>query len=239
MLPTSVFGVLAFGFVLGLRHALDVDHLAAVSTIVSQRRSLWSSSLVGAVWGLGHTASLLAVAVAVVALHAEIPPRLAQGLELGVAAMLIVLGVNLLRTLWRGGHLHLHVHAHGGHAHLHPHVHGTEHLESDVGHHPVHVGRRPFLVGLVHGLAGSAGLMLAVLATIPTPGLGLAYVGVFGAGSIVGMVTMSALLGVPLVLTARRFERAEGALRLCAALGSVAVGVVLAWEIGVEAGLLL
>jgi sulfite exporter TauE/SafE len=235
-LPQTGLGILAFGFVLGLRHALDVDHLAAVSTIVSQRRSMWSSSLIGALWGLGHTASLLAVAVVVLALHAEIPSWLAHTLELGVAAMLIVLGLNLLRTLWRGGRVHLHVHAHGGRAHVHPHVHASA---PEAGHHGHAIGRRPFLVGLVHGLAGSAGLMLAVLATIPSAALGLAYVCVFGIGSVVGMMTMSALLGVPLVLTAQRFERAEGALRLCAAVGSVVVGIVLAWEIGVEAGLLL
>jgi hypothetical protein len=237
-MPTDVLGLLGFAFVLGLRHALDVDHLAAVSTIVSQRRSAWSSSLVGAVWGLGHTAALLAVAVAVVAMHAEIPPAVARGLELGVAAMLIVLGVNLLRTLWRGGRVHLHVHAHGGHAHVHPHVHGAG--ADDAGeHHRVAVGRRPFVVGLVHGLAGSAGLMLAVVATIPSPGVALAYVAVFGCGSIGGMAVMSALLGLPLLLTSDRFARAEGVLRLTAALGSVAVGLRLAWEIGVEAGVLL
>jgi len=95
-MPTTPLAILGFGFVLGLRHALDVDHLAAVSTIVGQRRSLWSSSLVGALWGLGHTAALLAAAVAVIGLHAEIPPRLASALELGVAVMLIVLGLNLL-----------------------------------------------------------------------------------------------------------------------------------------------
>jgi hypothetical protein len=237
-MPTDVLGLLGFAFVLGLRHALDVDHLAAVSTIVSQRRSVWSSSLVGAVWGLGHTAALLAVAVAVVAMHAEIPPAVARGLELGVAAMLIVLGVNLLRTLWRGGRVHLHVHAHGGHAHVHPHVHGAG--ADDAGeHHRVAVGRRPFVVGLVHGLAGSAGLMLAVVATIPSPGVALAYVVVFGCGSIGGMAVMSALLGLPLLLTSDRFARAEGVLRLTAALGSVAIGLHLAWEIGVEAGVLL
>jgi len=94
--PHSALGLLAFGFVLGLRHALDVDHLAAVSTIVTSRRSLWASSIVGAVWGLGHTAALLAVALVVVGLHAQIPPRLGAGLELAVAAMLVGLGLNLL-----------------------------------------------------------------------------------------------------------------------------------------------
>ena len=102
-MPAAPLTVLGFGFVLGLRHALDVDHLAAVSTIVSQRRSLWRSSLVGALWGLGHTAALLAASAVVIGLHTEIPPRVSRGLELGVALMLIGLGLNLLRTLRAGG----------------------------------------------------------------------------------------------------------------------------------------
>ncbi|HEY3188648.1 MAG TPA: hypothetical protein VGJ70_14300 [Solirubrobacteraceae bacterium] len=230
-MPTTPLAILGFGFVLGLRHALDVDHLAAVSTIVGQRRSLWSSSLVGALWGLGHTAALLAAAVAVIGLHAEIPPRLAAALELGVAVMLVVLGLNLLRTVWAGGMLHHHVHSHGGRAHVHPHLHDSEPTAGD-GHHRLGTGRRPFLVGLMHGLAGSGALMLAVLATIPSPGLAFAYVGIFGAGSIAGMVAMSTLFGVPLALVGGRFARAELALRLGAALGSLAVGLRLAWELG-------
>jgi ABC-type nickel/cobalt efflux system permease component RcnA len=230
-MPHTVFGLLGFGFVLGLRHALDVDHLAAVSTMVGQRRGLWSASLVGAVWGLGHTAALLACAVAMIALHAEIPPSLARALELGVATMLVGLGLNLLWTLWRGGQLHLHEHGHGGYQHLHLHVHATAPGDA-VHHHHVAAARRPFLVGLVHGLAGSAGLMLAVVATIPSPRLALGYVAVFGCGSIGGMVAMSALLGVPLALAAERFVRAEKVLRTCAGIGSVAVGVLLAVEIG-------
>src|SRR5512137_1421011 len=122
-MTTSPLAVLGLGFVLGLRHALDVDHLAAVSTIVSQRRSLWQSSLVGALWGLGHTASLLAVAGGVIGLHQEIPPIVGSLLELGVATMLIVLGVNLLRTVISGGRMHVHTHTHEGHLHVHPHVH--------------------------------------------------------------------------------------------------------------------
>jgi high-affinity nickel permease len=234
-MPTTPLAILGFGFLLGLRHALDVDHLAAVSTIVSQQRGLWRSSIVGAVWGLGHTAALLAVAVAVVALHAEIPPQLGHVLELGVAVMLIVLGVNLLRTLWSGGAFHLHAHEHAGRRHVHPHLHrhgtGDEHAHV--------ITRRPFIVGLVHGLAGSAGLMLAVLATIHDGLLALAYVALFGLGSIGGMVLMSTLLGLPLALAADRFGRAETTLRAVAAVGSVAVGVMLAWEIGHEAGVLV
>ena len=231
-MPSTALGLLAVGFVLGLRHALDVDHLAAVSTLVSQRRSLWSSSLVGAIWGLGHTASLLAVGVLVIGLHTAIPPAVAHALELGVAVMLIGLGANLLRTVLRGDTIHHHAHTHDGHHHVHPHVHpvGTG---ADVGHHHVRgAGRRPFLVGLMHGLAGSAGLMLVVLATIPSPALAVAYLVVFGVGSIGGMMAMSALLGVPLLLANERFARAETVVQSTAALGSITVGVLLAWQMG-------
>jgi High-affinity nickel-transport protein len=225
----SALGLLLLGFVLGLRHALDVDHLAAVSTIVSGRRSVASASLVGVVWGLGHTAALVAVGVVVIGLHAEIPPAVARALELGVAVMLVGLGANLLWTLWRGG-VHVHGHAHGGREHVHFHVHGTTDGGVDHHHHVVRAARRPFAVGVVHGLAGSAGLMLAILATIPSPSFALAYVGVFGAGSIAGMVAMSALLGLPLVLAADRFARAEAVLRTCAGIGSIVVGVALGWR---------
>ena len=128
--------------------------------------------------------------------------------------------------------MHFHAHDHGGHLHLHPHVHVPGGLAAREGHHHV---RRPFLVGLVHGLAGSAGLMLVVAASIPQPALALAYVALFGVGSIGGMAAMSMLLGAPLVLLGDRFARAEGTLRMCAAVGSVVVGVLLAWEIGVSA----
>ena len=228
-MQVSALGVLGLGFVLGLRHALDVDHVAAVSTIVTQRRSLWASSLVGAVWGLGHTAALLAVGLVVIGLRAEIPPRLASLFELGVAAMLIALGANLLWTIARGGRVHVHTHAHGGRAHVHPHVHASGAVRHDHG---FGAGRRPFLVGLVHGLAGSAALMLAVLATIPSRPLALAYVAVFGAGSIGGMLVMGALLGVPLALAAERFARADVFLRVGAGVGSVVVGAVLAVTVG-------
>lgn len=237
-MTSSPLAILGLGFVLGLRHALDVDHLAAVSALVSQRGGLWRSSLIGAVWGLGHTAALLGAGVAVIALHAEIPPGVAQALELGVAAMLVGLGLNLLWTLWRGGTIHLHAHDHGGRHHVHPHRHEDARDAGGPHHHAVRTGRRPFLVGMVHGLAGSAALMLAVLATIPSPAVAIAYILVFGVGSVGGMMVMSTLLGLPLALASARFARAELALRAAAGLGSVAIGLLLAWEIGVESGFL-
>jgi ABC-type nickel/cobalt efflux system permease component RcnA len=247
-MPLSPLPLLALSFVLGLRHALDVDHLAAVSTIVSQRRGVWRSSLAGGVWGLGHTVALMMTALVVVALRTEIPPALAQLLELAVALMLIGLGAQVLWTLARGGTLHHHVHAHGGVVHVHPHLHGVHH--GSAAHHVEHGGaaathddggswRRPLIVGLVHGLAGSAGLMMVGVATIPSRALALVYVLVFGLGSIGGMVGMSTLLGLPLALAAERFAGVVRAVRLGTALASVTVGIVSAWQVGVAAGVLL
>jgi high-affinity nickel-transport protein len=229
-MPNTPTGLLALGFVLGLRHALDVDHLVAVTTIVSRRRGIFSSSLVGGLWGLGHTAALLAVATGVVALHVEIPPSVARGFEMAVAAMLVVLGVGLLRTLASGGTLHHHRHVHGGHGHAHPHLHEAAATDAPDGHHGIGVAARPVLVGLVHGLSGSAALMLAVAATVPSPRLALAYVAVFGVGSIGGMMVMSALVGVPFALAGARLERIERTLQTLAAAGSVAVGVLVAFN---------
>jgi ABC-type nickel/cobalt efflux system permease component RcnA len=234
MTTGSPLAILGLGFVLGLRHALDVDHLAAVSTIVSRRRTVWRSALVGVAWGLGHTTSLLAVAIGVIGLHADVPPRLQQGLELGVASMLVALGVRLLHRVIRGDALHAHAHVHDGRPHRHPHWHrdGSDAHEHAAGH------RRSFLVGLVHGLAGSGGLMLAVAATIPDRVLAVGYVAIFGVGSIGGMATMSALFAIPSVLTARRFAGADRWLGAGAALASVAVGIAIGWDIGRAAGFL-
>jgi high-affinity nickel permease len=231
-MTASPLAILGLGFFLGLRHALDVDHLAAVSTIVSQRRSIWRSALVGVVWGIGHTTSLLAVAIAVIALHAEVPPALGQVLELGVAMMLVTLGVRLLATVLRGGAIHVHVHDHAGHNHVHPHVHAPDAPGHDHG--PSH--RRPFLVGLVHGLAGSGALMLAVAATITDPALAIAYVVIFGVGSIGGMAITSTLFAIPMVVTTRRYTGATRWVCGGAAIASVLVGLELAWTIGREAG---
>jgi ABC-type nickel/cobalt efflux system permease component RcnA len=243
----SPLGLLALGFALGLRHALDVDHLVAVSAMVSERRGLTASWRVGALWGVGHTAALLAVAVGVIFLRAEIPPGLAHGLELAVAAVLIAIGLDLLWKLARGATVHAHLHAHGPHLHSHPHVHARHahspqelHAASGTaarfaGDHDAHAsprlrGRRSLLVGMLHGLAGSAALMLAVLTTAPTPGLAIAYVATFGVGSIAGMMATSAVIALPLGLAASRLQGTERALR--GALGAASVGVGLAIAFG-------
>jgi len=233
----SMIGTLALGFALGLKHALDADHLVAVSTIVGRHRSIWKSSLVGAVWGMGHTASLFAAAVAVIVLRVTISPAVALTLEFCVGLMLIVLGADLLRRVVRGEiTVHSHAHEHGGDEHAHPHVHASKLAATDDGHHSV--GVRPFLVGLMHGFAGSAALMLFLLSTISDPWIGLLYVLIFGLGTIAGMLAMSAVIGLPFALASQLLEGFVGRIQFAVGLGSLAFGVFYSWEVAAGGGLL-
>ncbi len=232
--------VLGLGFILGLKHALDADHLVAVSTIVSEHHSLIRSSLIGAFWGVGHTLSLLLVGLVVIGLRVTIPERVALGLEFAVAVMLVLLGASVL---YKAVRLKLHVHAHlhpterGLKKHTHVHVHVAETHHHGEHQHFLTQARRPLLVGMVHGLAGSAALMLLVLTTISSPWLALIYIGVFGVGSIGGMLVMSSLIGLPFVWTARRFDGLHRAIRLTAGMFSIIFGFYLGWQIGFHEGL--
>jgi ABC-type nickel/cobalt efflux system permease component RcnA len=231
MSNSSIISILAFGFVLGLKHAIEADHVAAVSTIASEQRSLLGSSLVGALWGIGHTISLLAAAALIVLLHIEISDRVSLGLEIMVGLMLIILGVNALRKLLRGGHLHMHVHQHGGRQHVHPHIHDGRQPDGR-SHHALKLQRRPLIIGMIHGLAGSGALMLLVLSTIRQPVVGLFYVLIFGVGSTGGMMLMSALVGLPAKLTAQRFSRANAILRAGSGAFSIVLGSIIVCQNG-------
>ncbi|HJR09510.1 MAG TPA: hypothetical protein VJ842_19770 [Pyrinomonadaceae bacterium] len=238
----SKAAVLGLGFVLGLKHALEADHLAAVTTIVSERKSLLGSSLVGGLWGVGHTLALLAAGAAVVLLRVRVDERTTLTLEFAVGVMLVLLGANALRKLFRRGtRLHLHTHRHGGWLHAHPHLHDNvthEHTTAAATHHGFNLHARPVLIGIMHGLAGSAALMLLVLSTITSPLAALAYVCVFGVGSIGGMIAMSTLVGLPIHLTAGRFLRLNFAVRAFAGLFSFGFGLLLMYRIGYVEGLL-
>ena len=149
--------------------------------------------------------------------------------------MLVALGANALRKLLRGGTVHLHWHRHGTHVHAHPHVHDVpDEREAPHTHHGLRLSARPFLVGMVHGLAGSAALMLLVLSTISSPVAGLLYILVFGIGSVGGMMLMSALVGLPLTLTANRFARAHFVVRCLAGIFSLGFGLFMVYQIGIS-----
>jgi ABC-type nickel/cobalt efflux system permease component RcnA len=230
-METSLYAAFGLGLILGVKHALDADHVIAVSTIMSEYQSLKWASLIGAFWGLGHTATLLAVGLAVILLRLTIPVRVALGLEFLVALMLIFLGVSILWRSLKADKLHLHPHEHNPKSHAHFHVHGNP-QEDHTHAHPFSSMRKPFIIGMVHGLAGSATLMLLVLSTIPSAIAGLTYVAIFGLGSLGGMLVLSSVIGLPFILTARRFTLLNRWIKVVAGMASVGFGLMLGWEIG-------
>jgi len=222
----STFSVLVIGFVLGLQHATEADHLAAVSTIVSEKKNLFMASLVGGLWGVGHTISLFAVGIIVIFLKLQISESVEAKLEACVGLMLVILGVNALRKLLQAKKVHIHTHEHGGHVHAHIHTHAEKAAEES--HHRFSL--RSIVIGMVHGLAGSAALMLLVVPTIPSPWLATLYIFVFGVGSIGGMMTMSFLIGLPFHFTANRFDILNKAIRLSAGVFSLGFGATIIYE---------
>ena len=238
MFSTSTAAVLSLGFFLGLKHAVEADHLAAVSTIVTERKSLFSSALVGGLWGLGHTISLFVAGIFVLLLNFQISEKTERMLEFGVGIMLVFLGLNVLRKIVQGGTLHFHTHAHGERAHAHPHLHEPGEEDAPDAHHNFRLSTRALLIGMIHGLAGSAALMLLVIPTIDSTAMGLLYIVIFGAGSIGGMMLMSFLVSLPFQITALRFNRFNLLLQSVAGLFSVGLGLLIVYEKGVTEGLL-
>jgi len=238
----SIIAAMGVGFALGLKHALDADHLAAVAVMVSgRRRSISGASLVGVIWGVGHAAALTTVGFAVVLLGVRVPIRLASLMEAAVGVVLVVMGGRLLLTMRRGTVLHAHAHIHGWRLHFHPHLHPHGTGREDPAHHPLgaraerivaSAGPRmnPFLVGLLHGTAGSAALMLVIVTTLETTGARLAYVLLFGLGSVAGMACMSALVGIPFLIGGPLEGRTRAGLRLAAGGISVALGLSMLWR---------
>ena len=178
----------------------------------------------GTSWGLGHTAALLAAGVAVIGLKLTITRQVSFWMETAVAAMLVVLGARAVRVAIKGWRIHRHRHTHGGREHAHFHLHRPQEELTHQHRHALGFGLRPFLVGLVHGFAGSAGLMLLVLGTIPSALAGLAYIAIFGLGSTGGMLLMSSLISLPFVWSAGRFRLITQALQIAVGFGSIVFG---------------
>ena len=232
----GALGVLGLGLVYGLKHATEVDHIVAVSTIVSEHRKLSHAAWVGGLWGAGHTISLAVVGSLVLAMRVVILERIAGLLELAVALMIIFLGVSATaRAFGKRGDFHLHEHTHDDvpHVHLHFHEPSTRHAGPVKSHsHAIRqVGFKPVLVGAVHGLAGSAALTLLVLTQIRSMTLGLLYLGMFGLGSLSGMLLMSGIVGLPFVLSARRLTRVHYNVQMTAGALSACFGLWYAYSI--------
>lgn len=256
---TSLLAITALGFFLGMRHATDPDHVIAVTTIVSRHRTTASAALVGIVWGLGHTLTIMVVGGGIILLGWVIPARVGLSLELSVGLMLIVLGTLTLTGFVRRVEesvesnprrkLHAHPHSHGDYVHSHVHAHEPEahshapeqtplgRLDRRLGPLGLYQLVRPLVVGVVHGLAGSAAIALLVLATIGNPGWAMLYLLVFGVGTIVGMMLVTAAIAWPFAYTGRRLGGLNRGLRVASGVISLAFGLVLAYRIGVVDGL--
>ena len=197
--------LLWLGFLIGMRHALEADHLAAVASIASQQNSIRSTLKHGAIWGLGHTTTLFLFGSVVIWMDTIIPQQLAQALELAVGLMLIVLGLDVLRRVWRD-RVHYHVHRHDHQAHFHAHSHAGESNHQVSKHAHSHDRKFPFrtlMIGFMHGLAGSAALILLTMDTTQSLWLGMGYMFLFGVGSIIGMALLSLIIAIPLRASAK------------------------------------
>ena len=256
---TALPAVLALGFFLGMRHATDPDHVVAVTTIVARHRHAGAAAAIGAAWGVGHSLTILIVGGGIILFGWVIPPRLGLSLELAVGVMLVVLGAANLRDLFRmfrrtdhpalRREVHSHAHAHGDYVHTHPHGHAPERhphepertpvswLDHRFGGLTLYRLLRPMVVGVVHGLAGSAAVALLVLAAIGDARWSLLYLLLFSAGTVAGMMIVTAAIALPF-----RYAAASGLfasrLRVAAGLASVLFGIFLVYRIGVAQGLL-
>jgi len=257
----TLFSIIVIGFFLGMRHATDPDHVIAVTTIVSHQRSTRRAALIGLFWRLGHTVNIFAVGAAIILFNLVIPARLGLSMELSVGVMLIVLGAWNLRGFLRslpetrqhaeaGKPLtHSHAHSHGEYIHNHPHQHSPEahphppeqtplaKLDRKLGNVGLYQLLRPLIVGIIHGLAGSAAVALLILAGIRESSWAIAYLLVFGIGTIAGMMLITMSIASTFRLVGNRFERLTQRLAMVSGLVSVVFGLVLAYQICVVQGL--
>jgi len=220
----SLLVVIGIGFLLGMRHAIDPDHVVAVTTIVSRQRNIWRAGWVGVVWGVGHTITIVAVGAAIILFDLAIPTRVGLAMELTVGLMLILLGMLNLTgvTQWI-----------------------TDRFTSGHSHEPAvraqRIGSyqfiRPLAVGIVHGLAGSAAVALLVLTTIRDVRWAVIYLLVFGVGTIGGMMVITMIIGVPFAYTGKRFSSFNRALVVGSGIISVAFGLFITLRIGFIDGL--
>jgi high-affinity nickel-transport protein len=257
----NLASLLLLGFFLGMRHATDADHVIAIATIVSRQRSLRGSALIGAAWGVGHTLTILLVGSAIILFGIVIPARVGLAMELAVGVMLVLLGVltltgfgSALAAAPRPGGIghghdlglcgHDHAHAHGDYVHSHAHGHlGRDHghpedhtplvwIDRRLGGLPLYQWLRPLVIGIVHGLAGSAAIALLVLTAVREPAWAVAYLVLFGVGTIAGMMLITFALSAPFAFSWSRLPRFNWQLRVASGLLSFGFGLFLVYQIG-------
>ena len=249
--------IIAIGFFLGMRHATDPDHVIAVTTIVSRQNKISRAALTGIFWGVGHTLTILVVGAAIILFGVVIPARIGLSMELSVGLMLVVLGLMNVTAFVRSARsvakvqdaaasTHTH-HSHGDYIHTHLHAHVPESHPQDQTHLSrmdrlfgqvgIYQQLRPLLVGIVHGLAGSAAVALLVLTTIRDPRWAIAYLLVFGVGTVAGMMLITMSIASAFTFFGRKHAGFSARLGLASGLLSLAFGLLLVYEIGFASGL--
>lgn len=252
--------IVAIGLFLGMRHATDPDHVIAVSTIITREHDVKRSALIGAAWGVGHTLTILAVGGSLILFKIALPPRLGLAMELAVGLMLILLGARNIRAMvnWSAERAGVskdshneerpQYHAHGDYVHAHHHPRSPDHphnpkknpvalMDHRFSQSGLYQLLRPLIIGIVHGMAGSAAIALLVLSTIKNVRWGLAYLGVFGFGTILGMMMITLAMGSTFAYGQKRFVNIGRHFGLAAGLISVAFGLFIAYQIGFVDGL--
>ena len=227
--------IVLMGLLLGMRHAMESDHVAAVASLVTKSPSMRESIRLGSVWGLGHTVTLFVFGSAVMLLDRMIPERMALMLEFAVGMMLVGLGIDVVRRFMRERiHFHLHRHADGT-LHWHAHAHKDQSpLHLDISHEHSHTSRFPLralLVGIMHGMAGSAAMIVLTLQAVQSFAMGLIYIALFGLGSIGGMALLSMVIMLPLRHSANRFAGVRSYLQLAIGSATTLLGVGMMFEI--------
>jgi hypothetical protein len=253
---SDVVVVLALGFFLGMRHATDADHVVAVTTIVTRQREIVSAAITGLLWGVGHTLTLVAVGAAIILFNLAIPNWIGLGMGLSVGVMLVVLGLfnvvaffNLRPGVWRGAGsatselIHSHAHSHGDYVHTHPHGHSPDvhphrpdqtplvAIDRRLGRSRLYRHVRPIIVGVVHGLAGSAAVTLIVVAAVREPGWAVGYLLVFGVGTIAGMMLITVSIASAFRFAGVGSETATRRLGFASGVASILFGLAFAYQV--------
>jgi sulfite exporter TauE/SafE len=209
--------ILALGFVLGIKHAIEPDHVIAVSTIATQSKKLWRSSLAGVFWGIGHTATLFIIGIILIFMKGEIPEKWAMSLEFLVGIMLVYLGITTIQSFKKRS-----IQKHGNHDH--------PHQQKNISY------TKSMLIGLVHGLAGSGAMVLLTMSTVSSAWEGAIYILIFGAGTVIGMLFFTTIIGIPFVFTAKKFSVNKTLTQITGGISTV-FGIYYMYNLGVTEGL--
>ncbi len=232
-----MLSLLFIGFLIGMRHALEADHVAAVASLATSTHSLKSAVRHGAVWGLGHTITLFLFGSIVILTDSIMPENMAMGLEFAVGIMLILLGVDVIQKM-RRDRVHFHTHQHDNREqHFHAHKHNDEKAHNPEKHEHHHVKKFPMralFIGLMHGMAGSAALILLTLQTVSSVWTGMLYILLFGIGSIIGMAALSVAIAIPLRHSAKGLTWLNNGLQSAIGIATIALGSTLIYDIGVN-----